>query len=195
MMSFDTPAPGFFVARLAENRHEVSLGIAHRSFALLQFAQNIFEAHDRDRLGITALAKTGSEERVRQISLRRRHFFDGKTFAVFGIKLQVPKRENSFHRRHRGATGPARGQGTRARNCGSSTRLDFVIANGENSAGGNGITPKIAEEIFSAGVDVITSGDHLWDQKEVMELLAKRKALSASAQLSARNAGAGERHL
>ena len=53
--------------------------------------------------------------------------------------------------------------------------LDFVIANGENSAGGTGITPKIAGEIFSAGVDVITSGDHLWDQKEVMELLADEK--------------------
>lgn len=50
-------------------------------------------------------------------------------------------------------------------------RLDFIIANGENSAGGSGITPKTAEEIFSAGVDVITSGDHLWDQKEVVELL------------------------
>ena len=49
--------------------------------------------------------------------------------------------------------------------------LDFVIANGENSAGGNGITPKIATELFSASVDVITSGDHLWDQKEVLELL------------------------
>jgi metallophosphoesterase (TIGR00282 family) len=49
--------------------------------------------------------------------------------------------------------------------------LDFVIANGENSAGGSGITPKMAGELFSAGVDVITSGDHLWDQKEVMELL------------------------
>jgi metallophosphoesterase (TIGR00282 family) len=54
-------------------------------------------------------------------------------------------------------------------------RLDFVIANGENSAGGSGITPRTAEEIFSAGVDVITSGDHLWDQKEVMELLANEK--------------------
>lgn len=50
-------------------------------------------------------------------------------------------------------------------------RLDFIIANGENSAGGSGITPKTAEEIFAAGVDVITSGDHLWDQKEVVELL------------------------
>ena len=53
--------------------------------------------------------------------------------------------------------------------------LDFVIANGENSAGGSGITPRIAEEIFAAGVDVITTGDHLWDQKEVMELLANEK--------------------
>jgi hypothetical protein len=53
--------------------------------------------------------------------------------------------------------------------------IDFVVANGENSAGGSGITPKIAEEIFLAGVDVITSGDHLWDQKEVMDLLANEK--------------------
>ena len=53
--------------------------------------------------------------------------------------------------------------------------LDFVIANGENSAGGSGITPRLAEEIFSAGVDVITSGDHLWNQKEVMQLLANEK--------------------
>jgi metallophosphoesterase (TIGR00282 family) len=53
--------------------------------------------------------------------------------------------------------------------------LDFVIANGENSAGGNGITPRLATELFAAGIDVITSGDHLWDQKEVMELLAGEK--------------------
>ncbi|MGA1237793.1 MAG: TIGR00282 family metallophosphoesterase [Limisphaerales bacterium] len=49
--------------------------------------------------------------------------------------------------------------------------VDVVVANGENSAGGNGITPSMAEEIFAAGVDVITSGDHLWDQREVIQLL------------------------
>jgi metallophosphoesterase (TIGR00282 family) len=49
--------------------------------------------------------------------------------------------------------------------------VDVVVANGENSAGGSGITTGTAAEIFAAGVDVITSGDHLWDQKEVMELL------------------------
>ena len=54
-------------------------------------------------------------------------------------------------------------------------QLDFVVANGENSAGGSGVTPNTAEEIFSAGVDIITSGDHLWDQKEVIGLLENEK--------------------
>ncbi len=49
--------------------------------------------------------------------------------------------------------------------------IDYVVANGENSAGGSGITPSTAAEIFAAGVDVITSGDHLWDQREVSQLL------------------------
>ena len=49
--------------------------------------------------------------------------------------------------------------------------LHVVVANGENSAGGSGITPKTAAEILRAGVDIITCGDHLWDQKEVVELL------------------------
>ena len=53
--------------------------------------------------------------------------------------------------------------------------LDLVIANGENAAGGSGITPRTAEEIFSAGVDVMTSGDHLWDQKEVIGLLENER--------------------
>ncbi|MBU6401720.1 MAG: YmdB family metallophosphoesterase [Verrucomicrobia bacterium] len=50
-------------------------------------------------------------------------------------------------------------------------RLDAVIANGENAAGGSGITPNTATEIFDAGVDLITTGDHLWDQKDVSALL------------------------
>ena len=53
--------------------------------------------------------------------------------------------------------------------------VDLVVANGENSAGGSGITPATAAEIFAAGVDVITSGDHLWDQREVIELLEKER--------------------
>src|SRR6056300_882281 len=48
-------------------------------------------------------------------------------------------------------------------------QIDFVIANGENAAGGRGITPKIAIDLMRAGVAVITSGDHIWDQKEIVE--------------------------
>ena len=50
-------------------------------------------------------------------------------------------------------------------------RLDLVIANGENAAGGFGITLDIANELFSSGVDVITSGNHIWDQREIIEHL------------------------
>ncbi|MCD6292575.1 MAG: TIGR00282 family metallophosphoesterase [Deltaproteobacteria bacterium] len=45
--------------------------------------------------------------------------------------------------------------------------FDLVIANGENAAGGFGLTPKIADELFGLGIDVITSGNHIWDQKEI----------------------------
>lgn len=45
--------------------------------------------------------------------------------------------------------------------------LDFVIVNGENAAGGRGITPKITIDLLRAGVAVVTTGDHIWDQKEI----------------------------
>lgn len=50
-------------------------------------------------------------------------------------------------------------------------KLDLVIANAENAAGGSGITVATAAEIFESGVDMMTMGDHLWDQKEVTTLL------------------------
>lgn len=50
-------------------------------------------------------------------------------------------------------------------------KANFVIANAENAAGGSGITPKIAKELFSYGVDVLTSGDHIWKKKEIVETL------------------------
>nr|WP_279347276.1 TIGR00282 family metallophosphoesterase [Govania unica] len=46
--------------------------------------------------------------------------------------------------------------------------IDFVVANGENAASGFGLTTKTAEELFAAGVDVITSGNHAWDQREII---------------------------
>ena len=46
-------------------------------------------------------------------------------------------------------------------------QIDFVIANGENAAGGCGITVATADELYNSGVDVITCGDHLWDQRRL----------------------------
>ncbi|WP_411827379.1 TIGR00282 family metallophosphoesterase [Luteolibacter sp. AS25] len=47
--------------------------------------------------------------------------------------------------------------------------LDFIVVNGENSAGGKGITPKIAIDLLRAGAAVITTGDHVWDQKDIVD--------------------------
>jgi metallophosphoesterase (TIGR00282 family) len=49
--------------------------------------------------------------------------------------------------------------------------LDFIIVNGENAAGGRGITGKITIDLLRAGVSVITTGDHVWDQKEILTFI------------------------
>ncbi len=49
--------------------------------------------------------------------------------------------------------------------------LNFVIANGENAAGGNGITKTVAKELFSYGIDMLTMGNHVWNQKEIFTYL------------------------
>ena len=49
--------------------------------------------------------------------------------------------------------------------------IDVVVANCENAAGGSGVTPAVAEELFCAGVDVLTSGNHVWRKKEGLDLL------------------------
>jgi metallophosphoesterase (TIGR00282 family) len=49
--------------------------------------------------------------------------------------------------------------------------VDLLIINGENSAGGFGITPSLAEEIFDLGAHVITTGNHIWDKKEIFEYM------------------------
>jgi hypothetical protein len=55
--------------------------------------------------------------------------------------------------------------------------LDFVVANGENAAGGVGITPKTAEDLFDAGVDAITLGNHTFRHREVYRYLDEREAI------------------
>ena len=47
--------------------------------------------------------------------------------------------------------------------------IDFIVVNGENSAGGRGITPKISIDLLRAGVAVITTGDHVWDQRDIQD--------------------------
>ena len=55
--------------------------------------------------------------------------------------------------------------------------LDFVVANGENAAAGFGITGKICEALFAAGVDAITGGNHSWDQREALSVIEREPRL------------------
>ncbi len=55
--------------------------------------------------------------------------------------------------------------------------LDFVVANAENAAGGFGVTEKICGELFEAGVDVVTGGNHSWDQKEALSYIEREPRL------------------
>jgi metallophosphoesterase (TIGR00282 family) len=56
-------------------------------------------------------------------------------------------------------------------------RIDFVIANCENAAAGFGVTAEIVEELLSGQIDVLTSGNHIWDKKEVMDFIGECEAL------------------
>jgi hypothetical protein len=69
--------------------------------------------------------------------------------------------------------------------------VDLTIANGENAAGGFGITPQLADEIFGFGVDVITSGNHIWDKREIYDYLPKQPRLLRPANYAAELPGTG----
>jgi len=69
--------------------------------------------------------------------------------------------------------------------------LDFVIANAENAAGGSGITPKVAEELFASGCDVLTSGDHIWKKKDIFELINAEERILRPGNFPAGAAGRG----
>lgn len=61
--------------------------------------------------------------------------------------------------------------------------VDFIIANAENAAGGAGITPKTALELLNLGIDVLTTGDHIWDRKEIEEIIDKEARILRPANL------------
>jgi len=68
---------------------------------------------------------------------------------------------------------------------------DFVVANGENAAGGLGITPRIADELFAAGVDVVTLGNHSYHRKEVHAYLDETERILRPANFLAAQPGHG----
>lgn len=59
----------------------------------------------------------------------------------------------------------------------ASLKLDFVVVNAENAAGGFGLTSKIADEFFEAGADCLTLGDHAWDQREALTYIEREPRL------------------
>ena len=69
--------------------------------------------------------------------------------------------------------------------------LDFVIANAENSAGGAGITSRIANQLFGLGCDVLTTGDHVWDKSEVLPYLAETENILRPANFPKETPGRG----
>lgn len=68
---------------------------------------------------------------------------------------------------------------------------DIIIANAENTAGGSGITEKLAKEIFAAGCDVMTLGDHVWDKREVFPFLKEEARIVRPANFPAESPGHG----
>jgi metallophosphoesterase (TIGR00282 family) len=70
-------------------------------------------------------------------------------------------------------------------------QIDAVIANGENAAAGRGLTERTAKELFAAGVDVLTSGNHIWDQAEIIPVLEKDARIIRPANYPATAPGRG----
>jgi metallophosphoesterase (TIGR00282 family) len=70
-------------------------------------------------------------------------------------------------------------------------QIDLVIANGENSASGFGITPRLAEQLFAAGIEVLTGGNHIWDRKEILEYFPQHPRLLRPANFPDINPGSG----
>jgi 2',3'-cyclic-nucleotide 2'-phosphodiesterase len=69
--------------------------------------------------------------------------------------------------------------------------IDLVVANGENSASGFGITPKIVEELLKCGIEVISGGNHSWDRREIMEFMPYEPRLLRPANFPDGSPGSG----
>ncbi|MCC6362659.1 MAG: TIGR00282 family metallophosphoesterase [Bryobacterales bacterium] len=69
--------------------------------------------------------------------------------------------------------------------------IDLAIANAENAAGGFGLTPPLAGELFELGIDVLTSGNHIWDKREIYDYLSKQPRLLRPANYASELPGQG----
>ena len=69
--------------------------------------------------------------------------------------------------------------------------IDLIIGNGENAAGGLGLTPSTAQELFDSGIDVITTGNHVWAYKEIIPYLKSEPALLRPLNYPPANPGRG----
>jgi metallophosphoesterase (TIGR00282 family) len=70
-------------------------------------------------------------------------------------------------------------------------QADLVIANGENSASGFGITPRLTEELLSTGIEVLSGGNHIWDRKEILDFIPREPRLLRPANFPAVSPGKG----
>ena len=70
-------------------------------------------------------------------------------------------------------------------------QIDLVLANGENAASGFGITPRLAEQLFSAGIEVLTGGNHSWDRKEILDYFPQQPRLLRPANYPDGSPGSG----
>lgn len=70
-------------------------------------------------------------------------------------------------------------------------QADLVIANGENSASGFGITPRLTEELLSTGIEVLSGGNHIWDRKEILDFIPREPRLLRPANYPAASPGKG----
>ena len=70
-------------------------------------------------------------------------------------------------------------------------QVDLVLANGENAASGFGITPRLAEELFSTGIEVLTGGNHSWDRKEIFDYFPQQPRLLRPANYPDGSPGSG----
>jgi len=73
----------------------------------------------------------------------------------------------------------------------SKEEADLVIANGENAASGFGITPRLTEELLSAGIEVLSGGNHIWDRKEILDFIPREPRLLRPANFPAASPGSG----